>query len=66
MTKMLLRRVDKLGKAGITIISDIFRICGPYLDSNGLLILHINKSTKTNTLANNKAPISITIEACLI
>ena len=30
MTKMLLRRVHKLQKAGLTVISDIFRIYAPY------------------------------------
>ena len=30
MTKMLLRRVHKLQKAGLTIISDIINICAPY------------------------------------
>ena len=63
---MLLRRLDKLGKAGITISSDIFRICAPYLDSNELSVLHINnrtdKITKDKDNNNNRlAPISITI-----
>jgi hypothetical protein len=30
MAKMLLRRVHKLGKAGLTVISDIIITCAPY------------------------------------
>jgi hypothetical protein len=55
MTKMLIQRADKLGKAGVTVISDIIQeyasfICTCIIHIDLLSILHDDRTTDNNNM----------------
>ncbi len=55
MTKMLIQRADKLGKAGVTVISDIIQeyasfICTCIIHIDLLSILHDDRTTNNNNM----------------